>query len=176
MNQTLFLMLGYPGAGKTTTAKIIHELSGAEHLWADHERRERFGEPTYAHEETLKLYGELNKVVEKLLQGGKSVIFDTNFNFYKDRKHLRSIAANNGAKSILVWVRAPKEIAKQRAVVDAHKHHHTRILGHMPESHFERIAEGLEPPHNDEPYIELDGTKIDTDYVRSKLTEAGVAL
>ena len=29
---TLFMMFGYPGAGKTTTAEIINELTGAEHL------------------------------------------------------------------------------------------------------------------------------------------------
>lgn len=175
MKKTLFLMLGYPGAGKTTAAKIIHELTGAEHLWADHERRERFGTPSYDHEETLKLYAGLNEVVEKSLTEGQSVIFDTNFNFYKDREHLRSIATENNATTVLVWVRTPKEIAKQRAVVDAHKHQ-TRILGHMPESHFERIAEGLEPPKSDEKSIQLDGTHLDAEYVRTKLIEAGIEL
>ena len=86
MKPTLYLMLGYPGAGKTTTSKVIHALSGAVHLWADQIRRERFGAPTYSHEENLELYDYLNELTSELLRTGQSVIFDTNFNFYKDRE------------------------------------------------------------------------------------------
>ena len=75
-------MLGYPGAGKTTAAKVIHSLTGATHLWADHERRKLFATPNYSHAENIELYDKLNKTAAELLQQGKSVIFDTNFNFF----------------------------------------------------------------------------------------------
>src|SRR5436853_7687938 len=71
---TLYLMLGYPGAGKTTAAKLIHELNGAVHLWGDHERRLNYPEPTYSHEETRALYDDLNYRAEQLLADGQSVI------------------------------------------------------------------------------------------------------
>ena len=169
MNQpTLYLMLGYPGSGKTTTSKVIHELTGAVHLWADAVRRESIGNPTYSHEENLKLYEYLNNVTEQLLEAGQSVIFDTNFNFYRDREHLRQIAKKHGAKSVLLWVTTPKELAKKRATADAHTQH-TRVLGNMPEETFERVSKNLEEPREDESAIEVDGTKVTRQYVAALL-------
>lgn len=168
--QTLYLMLGYPGSGKTTASKLLHELTGAEHLWADHERKHRFTHPTYTHQENLKLYAELNDVADQLLGEGKSVIFDTNFNFYKDRERLRRIAAKHGASSVVVWVVAPKELARDRATKDAHKQH-TRVLGDMSAEHFERISRNLQPPRPDERLIKLDGTNLSVEAVKQALEQ-----
>lgn len=165
----LYLMLGYPGSGKTTTAKTIHELTGAVHLWADHERRKMFKKPAFSHQENLSLYSELNQRAEELLAEGKSVIFDTNFNFYKDRQKLRNIAASAGAESRLIWVRTPKELAKERATTDAHKQQ-TRVLGDMPPEQFERMAKNLQPPAPDEAYIEVDGTRVTPEYIADLLS------
>lgn len=165
---TLYLMLGYPGAGKTTTSKAIHELTGAVHLWADHERRKMFPKPTHTHQENLALYDVLNQRTDDLLAAGQSVIFDTNFNFYKDREHLRHIAAKHGADVKLFWVTTPKDIAKERATHIDHAHRNTYDEV-MPESDFERMAGNLEPPHPDEAYLAVDGTKITTKYIKRLL-------
>ena len=165
---------GYPGAGKSTAAKIIHKLTGAEHLWADRVRRKMYKQPTYSHQENMHLYTHLNDLASELLSEGKSVIFDTNFNFYRDRQHLRQIASKNKAKVVIVWVQADKQVAKQRATVDAHLHKHTRVLGNMPIKHFERISNNLESPREDEKFVELDGTMIDDDYVEQRLHEVGI--
>lgn len=157
--QTLFLMLGFPGAGKTTVSKMIEEETGAVHLWADHERRQRFGKPTHSHEENLTLYSELNDITDQLLSEGKNVIFDTNFNFFKDRERLRAIAATHGAQTMVIWLRTPKELARERATKDAQLQH-TRVLGDMPLEHFERISGNLEPPREGERVIEFDGTHV----------------
>jgi predicted kinase len=157
-------MLGYPGAGKTTTAKVIAELTGAVHLWADHERRKKFGTPTYKHRENIELYDYLNQLADELLSEGKSVVYDTNFNFLKDRKRLREVAQKNGAETVLIWVTTPKHIAKDRATTDKHPQH-TRVLGTMPEHAFERMSGNLQPPHPDEEVIEVDGTKVTAKYI-----------
>jgi len=165
---TLYLMVGYPGSGKTTTAKVIHELTGAEHIWADHERKARFGTPTHSKAESRILYDHLNAKIDDLLAEGKSVIFDTNFNFYKDREHMREIAAKNGARAVLIWVQTPREIAFERASIDVHKQE-TRVLGDMPRSEFDRMTSNLQPPAEDEKPVILDGTKITPEYVAEKL-------
>jgi len=105
--QTLYLMVGYPGSGKTTASKIIEQQTNAVHLWADHERKKMFAKPTYSHEENLILYDRLNDLTDQLLGQGKSIIYDTSFNFYQDRQKLRAIANKHNVECVLIWVVTP---------------------------------------------------------------------
>ncbi len=167
---TLYLMLGYPGAGKTTAAQTISKLTGARHLWADHERRQLFGTPTYSETENDQLYHRMNQQAAELLAAGQSVVFDTGFNKHADRDHLRAIAEGNDAQPVLVWVTLDPTIARDRATKDAHLHE-SRTLGDMTDADFERLKEKLEPPAADEPYLELDGTQITPENVAEKLRQ-----
>lgn len=158
MKQTLFLMVGYPGSGKTTVSKMIQEQTGAVHLWADAERRKMFDNPTHSHSESKQLYKHLNEVTERLLADGKSVIFDTNFNFRKDRDRLRGIAAKYKVHTAVIWITTPKSVAKQRAVFDRElRNNYTFVL---PESEFERMSNHLQPPTDDEHPIKLEGIGV----------------
>jgi predicted kinase len=156
----LYLLLGYPGAGKTTVSRELAKITGAEHIWADRERRTMFDEPTHSQTENAALYAQLNQRTGELLGAGKSVIFDTNFNYYKDREHLRSVARRFGAQTVLIWLTTPKEIAEHRAVHDS-EDKDTRVLGSMTHEDFRRIASHLEPPRPDEHPIKIDGTDFD---------------
>lgn len=169
MQQTLFLMVGYPGSGKTTASKLIHKLTGAVHLWADYERNERFPTPSHNHEENLQLYAGLNQKAKKLLQEGKSVIYDTNFNFYKDRKNLRIIAAKEGARTVVVWLTTAKDTARKRATEHELTGEHTRVWGNMPIERFERIASNLQPPEPSEYPIRLEGTDLTEEVITNAL-------
>jgi len=155
----LYLFIGYPGSGKTSVAKLIKEATGAVHLWADHERLDMFGVPTHSKAESSKLYEHLNHLTDQLLSEGKSVIFDTNFNFYNDRQYLREIADSHGAETIIVWVNTPKELAKKRAVDDANLRNGYEVT--MSNEQFAAIADKLEELHKNEKLIKIDGTKID---------------
>ena len=166
---TLFLLVGYPGSGKTTTSEHIRDLTGAVHIWADYERRIMFGNPTHLPDESLKLYERLNNKTEQLLSEGKSVIFDTNFNFYKDRQHLRDIAAKYHARTVVVWITTPKETAKQRAVHERTLRNYYEYV--LPETDFERMSNHLEEPSDDEHPIKLDGTNITIESVATALAD-----
>ncbi|HSX36387.1 MAG TPA: ATP-binding protein [Patescibacteria group bacterium] len=167
---TLFLMVGYPGSGKTTVSKWIHELTGATHLWADHIRNERFPHPTHSHQENLELYAALNQDTEDLLAAGNSVIFDTNFNFYKDRKKLKVIAAKAGARTVVVWITTPKDIARRRATEHS-ADQDTRVWGNMPLERFERISSNLQEPGPEEQPIKLDGSDLSRETLEAILRQ-----
>lgn len=153
MQQTLFLMLGYPGSGKTTTAKALCQLTGAVHVWADQERAKRFVQPTHSRSETAMLYAELDKSVSEFLARGESVVYDANFNTVRTREQMHRLAATHNARTIVVWVQVPKSLAHQRATEPSEQ----RVF-QVAEKAFWRMARNLQPPQDDEPYITIDGT------------------
>lgn len=155
----LYFFIGYPGAGKTTISKFIVKATGAAHLWADVERHKQFERPAHSEEESLQLYDRLNRQAEELLAAGHSVVYDTNFNFYADRQKMRDIAARQGAEAVLIWVNAPKPIAKKRAVNG--RDSRNGYLVSMTDEQFETIAAKLEPPTEDEKFIKISGLKLD---------------
>lgn len=165
MKPKLYLLVGYPGAGKTTVSKIIAETTGAVHLWADLERQAMFGQPTHSQQESVRLYDVLNERAEQLLANGQSVVFDTNFNFYADRQKLRDIADRQDAETIVVWITLPEADAKARAVNTADSRNGYQMS--MSEAQFDAIVSKLEPPREDEKVIKIDGTKFDRATVMS---------
>jgi len=169
MTPTLYLMLGYPGAGKTTAAKLIAKQRHSLHIWADDHRRTHYPEPHYSEEENQKLYLKLNSQAETALKSGQSVVYDTAFNHYADRKKLRSIAKEAGADTIIIWVQTPREVARQRAL-NADQHPATRLLGSMSEAIFGRLSDKLEKPHDNEKAITFDGTQLTEEYVSGQIT------
>ena len=168
MKPTLYIFVGYPGAGKTTISEVIAEQTGATHLWADHIRRERYGKPLYTQSVNDALYAYLNNKTATLLHSGKSVIFDTNFNYRRDRDLLRKIAADNKAQTVLVWVNTPRDTAEHRATVAPPNLRH-RVHGIMTKEHFNEIADKLEPPSADENAFIIDGTDLDHEKISQAL-------
>ncbi|MDQ3158944.1 MAG: ATP-binding protein [bacterium] len=164
----LFLLVGYPGAGKTMISRMIAELTDAAHIWADQERVSRYGKPTFSNAENKEFYDELNAHTDKLLSQGVDVIFDTSFNYRSDRDHLRSIADKNNAEVKLLWIRTKKELAYERATKNAHEQD-TRPLSDMHHDDFHRLSDSLEEPTKDENAIELVGEDVTAGYLKTKL-------
>ena len=166
----LYIFVGYPGAGKTTIAKYIASQTGAVHLWADEKRHKLFKQVSYSEAESKKLYDQLNNLCASYLKNGRSVIYDTNFNFYDDRQHLRTIAEKHGAELKLIWVTTPAELARKRAVTES-TNSHTRIWGNMAKADFDRISGRLESPRPSEAAIKIDGTAIGGSDISSLLED-----
>lgn len=163
----LYLFIGYPGAGKTEVAKIIAKTTGAYHIWADVERHKMFKHPTHSIEESDELYAKLDQAAEYLLSQHRSVVFDTNFNHKFDRDKLRSIAEKYHAETILIWVKTPLELARQRAVMDDAKRNHYDYS--MSLNMFEKIVAKLEPPTKSERAIIIDGRNVNEQTVMQAL-------
>jgi predicted kinase len=173
MKPVLYLMFGYPGAGKTTAAKALHELTRAHHLSSDKVRIELYPNPQFTQQEHDELYNELNLRTQNLLKAGKSVIYDANLNRYKHRQEKYQICQQLDATPILLWVQTPRDLAKARAVHETRAHLVPNL--ETPHSMFDRIADLIEEPGPNEPYIVLDGTKITNKYIISKLKNTKVS-
>lgn len=168
MRSTLFILVGYPGSGKTTASRLIAELTGAEHIWTDHERHKLFAHPTHSEQESRELYNRLNTQTDQLLSQGKSVIFDTSFNYRRDRDYMRAIAAKYDADIKVIRVLAPRELAKSRALHPDHASSNHYAWTMAPDD-FERIAGHLEEPADHEQAIVMDGTMMTKEYVGEAL-------
>lgn len=164
---TLYLMLGYPGAGKTTTAEVVSKLTGAIHLSSDQFRLTMFPRPRFTPEEHSAVYGALDYLTELLLSKDVSVIYDANLNRYQHRHEKYLICHKVGALPELLWVQTDHAIAKRRAVHQSRDH--LVPAYEAPEVMFERIASILEPPHPEEPAVNIDGTRVDETYIQSQL-------
>jgi predicted kinase len=166
----LFMFAGRPGAGKTTVAQLIEDITGAEHIWTDRERHEMFGE-TYNPTDSKLLYEMLNKRAEELLEAGKSVIYDTNFSYFKDRELMRGIAGKHQARAVLVYLTTSKEISMERAVGNQ-SHQATRQYTNMSEADFELIDSHLEVPRPSDHAIELNGIGLTREIVEQAIRVA----
>ena len=163
----LYLMLGYPGAGKTTAAGIISKLTGAVHLASDQVRLELFPQPSFSETEHQKLYQVLNERTKEFLSQGRSVVYDANLNRYQHRQEKYEIAKQSGAQPILVWLQVDKKLAKQRATHELRNH--LVPAEENPAEMFERIVSIFEPPDKNETAMILNGTSLSDDYVKEKL-------
>lgn len=168
MSATLYLFVGPPGAGKTTVANFICRSTGAMHIWADRERQAMFGHPTHDAEESRELYEHLNQKTATLLSQGSSVVFDTSFNFRKDRDHLRNIAEEAGARVVIIHLTTPHDLAKQRATHGRHAERNGMPVT-MSQETFDRIAGHYQPLGADEPAVELDGSNLDDNTIAAAL-------
>ncbi len=164
---TLYLLLGLPGAGKTTAAKIIAELTDSVHLSSDSYRLSLFDAPTFSQDEHDALYKTLDYMCELLLKTGTSVVYDANLNRHEHRAEKYTLAKRVGATVQLVWLHVPLATAKKRRI--ATQHHGLVPQHETPERMFDRIADIFEAPKASERHIELDGTKITAEYVAKHL-------
>jgi predicted kinase len=164
---TLYLMFGYPGAGKTTASDIIQSLTGAVHLSSDRIRLELFPHPEFTPVEHHSLYRLLDQRTETLLGQGKSVIYDANLNRHTHRASKYILCKHLGVTPVLIWLQTPIDLSKQRAL-----HESRQPLWHdneTPSAMFDRVAGALEEPTQHEPYIRLDGTKITPAYIKQQM-------
>lgn len=164
---TLYMMFGYAGAGKTTTAQVIHELTGAAHISSDAIRSALFPKPTFSEQEHKELYEYLDATTRDLLKTGHDVIYDANLNRRQHRQDKYAICRQTGAQPVLLWIDTPRDTAKERSADMSRQHLWPTDV--TPEQLFERVAVAIEEPGDDEPYISVDGTKVSPDYMKEVL-------
>lgn len=159
------MFLGHPGSGKTHFAKLLSKKEGIVRLNADATRAAAMGTIQKARafdEETGLLnpivFGVIDYAAVQILEAGNSVICDHQHNTKAFRAKRELLAREYGAKSIIVWVKTPRDIAVERGAkreesLDQHRH----SLENM-EALVDKCMGLIETPDSGELVIEIDGT------------------
>lgn len=151
-------MLGFPGSGKSYVSDWLTKSSGAVHLRGDDMRLRMFNESSpeiHTWKYQQQLHGAMQYAVEQILESGYPVIYDSNHNSVKGRRPMQVAAHKAGAVPIIIWVKAPIEVAKKRVA------ERTAAGGHQVFGldFVDRMANNLQAPDEHELAIVLDGTQ-----------------
>jgi predicted kinase len=153
MQQTLFLMYGYPGSGKSAFSK---QLSGArdvsrlssdelrEHMWSDMETGRK-------PENASAIFGAIGYMTERLLEVSRSVLYDINCNKHDRRM---TVVGKYNVRTIVVWVQTPIENARTREMDRLSDPGYTAI----PQERYDELVNDMEDPGADEIVIRIDGS------------------
>jgi predicted kinase len=110
---TMLLMVGLPGAGKTTRAKELAAANRALRLTPDHWMIPLFGEPM-ADGMRFVLEGRLISVALQALRLGTSVVLDFGLWGRDERSALRWLARSAGAACQVIYLPVDKDVQLAR--------------------------------------------------------------
>lgn len=113
---TLHVMVGLPGAGKTTRARQIEQEQGALRLTPDEWMIPLFGEAEAAGKRDV-LEGRFVSLAIQVLRRGFDVVLDFGVWTRDERSALRQLAMLAGARCVLVYL--PVDPGQQRARIKA---------------------------------------------------------
>jgi len=110
----LIVVSGLPGTGKSYFCSKLAERLPFIVLESDALRKVLFPSPTYSSPESLRLFQACNHLIEQLLKRGFSLILDATNLSEGHREYLYSIADHLNVKLVLVQVKAPPEVVRER--------------------------------------------------------------
>lgn len=166
-NHYVFTMLGYLGSGKSYVSKWLTPHVGAVYLRVDELRLAMFGSDRpelYTPENKALVNNASRYVMVQILRSGKvSIVLDANHNARALRRDIVAEALKYGAIPVVVWVRTPLAMAKERTEVRKVTEGHELFEPNL----VEKMAKRLEEPGVDELVITIDGQASEEEQQKS---------
>lgn len=143
---TLYLICGLLGSGKTTLAKKIAEEKKAFHLSEDDFMEILFN--TYYGDEKREAVAKLQRnLAQKLLAQGLDVVMDAGFWGIPERDLLSEVAKNAKAKMELHYMNTSFEILEQRIIA---RNQNLESQYQTPLTEFENWKKSFQVPQKEE--------------------------
>ena len=156
---TLFLLYGFPGAGKTYFARQLCEELQAAHVQADRIRYELFEEPRFDRQEDEIVTHLMGYMTEEFLQAGISVVFDVNAARAAQRRELRDLARKVKAQVVLVWFQLDVESSFVRVNKRDRRKADDKYAMPVDRTTFEEIISHMQNPTPTEEYMVVSGKR-----------------
>ena len=111
---SLVVLCGLPGSGKSTFQRRLRTRTGAVALESDALRKLLFTSPTYAQEESSRLFRAVRIVTDRLLRSGRSLIIDATNLTEWERLPYYLTAGRLGVPLLIVRLVAPDAVVRER--------------------------------------------------------------
>lgn len=111
---SLILTIGLPGSGKSTFVRRLAPQIDGVILESDALRRLLSSTPVYSRSENRRLFDALHAAARELLQARRNVIIDATSLRESDRQPAYDVAAQTGARLLLLRFSAPEDVIEQR--------------------------------------------------------------
>ena len=105
----IIMFYGFPGSGKTFTARQIANHFQAAVVSSDRIRGELFEQPRYDKQENVIIRQLINYMTEEFLGAGLSVIYDADILTNAQRTMLKNIALKYSAEFVVIWLQIDEE-------------------------------------------------------------------
>lgn len=153
---TLFLLYGFPGAGKTHFARQMCATLHAAHVHGDRIRFELFETPRYDKQEDEVVLHLMRYMAEEFLNAGLPVVFDINAARLSQRRALRELARKTRATPLLLWFQIDPEHAHLRLNHRDRRKTDDRYAEQFSRAAFEQQIAYMQNPDNED-YVVLSG-------------------
>lgn len=110
----LVVLVGSPGAGKSTVAEALGERRPLVVLNSDRVRTLLLDEPDYSFTETQRVVRAMRLATGELLQRNMTVVLDANHLTEWERSPLYNLAELHHARLVLIEVTAPMNVVLER--------------------------------------------------------------
>ena len=110
----LVLLSGLPGAGKTTFARELGKALACAHFESDAVRRRIAATPTYAPDESARVFRTVEERAREALRSGRNTLVDATNLTRSDRRRFHRLAGRVDAFLVAVRLTAPEEVIRER--------------------------------------------------------------
>lgn len=148
--QTLILLYGLPGSGKSFFSRQAGELLNIPHISSDRIRYELFEKPTYSKEEQAIVTNLMLMMLEEYFKLGMSAIFDISINKLQERRNMRDFARKHNVTPLLVWLQADPDTCFMRAKTRDRRKADDKYSYEISAELFDTVEKSMQQPQNED--------------------------